>query len=223
MRIYVMVLTFQYVFFSGAFTMEHYFQRAMLANAVVCALRVHQRIPSMQLSRAQLAQCLQEDSAHYLIYSFIFLMSAKSMTLALVPVFGYALLHACHFSQKIISECGQQVPFVNRLRSLTNTVAKNQSSMFQFISMTEIIILPTIVLMVFKGQCNLVGVIMYYKFITFRYMSRRNPYTRMTFHEGRRAAYMAANNPSCPGIVKSALDRGVALCCRLAPAYQPQQ
>ena len=55
--------------------MAQYFQRAMLANGIVCALRLHQRVPEFRFSRHHLALLLQEDSAHYLIYSLIFLAS----------------------------------------------------------------------------------------------------------------------------------------------------
>ena len=55
--------------------MQQYFRRAIIANGVVCALRLHQRIPHFGLSRCHLGLILQEDSAHYLIYSIIFLMT----------------------------------------------------------------------------------------------------------------------------------------------------
>jgi len=53
--------------------MKQYFQRAMLANGVVCALRLHQRVPEFRLSRLHFAMLLLEDSCHYLIFSVIFL------------------------------------------------------------------------------------------------------------------------------------------------------
>lgn len=53
--------------------MGQYFQRAMLANGVICALRLHQRVPEFRFSRAHFALLLTEDSAHYLLYTLIFL------------------------------------------------------------------------------------------------------------------------------------------------------
>jgi hypothetical protein len=38
-----------------------------MANAATSALRLHQRVPSVQLSRQFLAGLLLEDSAHYLV------------------------------------------------------------------------------------------------------------------------------------------------------------
>lgn len=53
----------------------NFYQRALLANALTSALRLHQRLPHFQLSRAFLAQALQEDSCHYLLYSLILVNS----------------------------------------------------------------------------------------------------------------------------------------------------
>lgn len=54
---------------------SNFYQRALLANALTSALRLHQRLPRFQLSRAFLAQALQEDSCHYLLYSLILVNS----------------------------------------------------------------------------------------------------------------------------------------------------
>ncbi len=54
---------------------NNFYQRALLANALTSALRLHQRLPRFQLSRAFLAQALQEDSCHYLLYSLILVNS----------------------------------------------------------------------------------------------------------------------------------------------------
>lgn len=53
----------------------NFYQRALLANALTSALRLHQRLPHFQLSRAFLSQALQEDSCHYLLYSLILVNS----------------------------------------------------------------------------------------------------------------------------------------------------
>lgn len=63
-----------------------FYQRALLANALTSALRLHQRLPHFQLSRAFLAQALLEDSCHYLLYSLIFVNS--------YPV--TSILYLCH-------------------------------------------------------------------------------------------------------------------------------
>lgn len=57
----------------SAFDMKHFFTRAMLANGIICALRLHQRIPEFKLTRHHFALVMSEDSGHYLMFSLIFL------------------------------------------------------------------------------------------------------------------------------------------------------
>lgn len=45
-------------------------------NAATSALRLHQRVPRVQLTRQFLETLLLEDSCHYLFYSLIFLYAA---------------------------------------------------------------------------------------------------------------------------------------------------
>lgn len=64
-----------YIWFCRPHAAANFYQRALLANALTSALRLHQRLPHFQLSRAFLAQALQEDSCHYLLYSLILVNS----------------------------------------------------------------------------------------------------------------------------------------------------
>uniref|UniRef100_A0A1B0D8Z5 Uncharacterized protein n=2 Tax=Phlebotomus papatasi TaxID=29031 RepID=A0A1B0D8Z5_PHLPP len=59
--------------------------------------------------------------------------------------------------------------------------------------------------------------LIYYHFLTLRYSSRRNPYTRNIFYECRLAAEMLANNPSMPAIVSKIIRAGISFVSRLAP------
>lgn len=61
--------------FCSPYAAANFYQRALLANALTSALRLHQRLPHIQLSRAFLAQALQEDSCHYLLFSLILVNS----------------------------------------------------------------------------------------------------------------------------------------------------
>lgn len=61
--------------FCRPYAAANFYQRALLANALTSALRLHQRLPRFQLSRTFLAQALQEDSCHYLLYSLILVNS----------------------------------------------------------------------------------------------------------------------------------------------------
>lgn len=65
----------------------------------------------------------------------------------------------------------------------------------------------------------------YYHFLTLRYTSRRNPYTRHMFHELRLGTEAFANNPKVPGIVSKVLHGGVKVVSKFCPptAVQPPQ
>lgn len=68
-----------------------------------------------------------------------------------------------------------------------------------------------------SGYCGLLTPFVYYYFVTWRYASRRNPYTRNTFRELRVVAERLAARPAAPGAVRSALLACVQLVCRMAP------
>lgn len=57
------------------------FYKALLGNAAVSALRLHQRVPAREiaLSREFVARFFLEDSAHYLFYSLIFMNVAPNL------------------------------------------------------------------------------------------------------------------------------------------------
>ncbi|ETE57318.1 Transmembrane protein 33 [Ophiophagus hannah] len=122
-----------------------FYQRALLANALTSALRLHQRLPHFQLSRAFLSQALLEDSCHYLLYSLIFARGSDSL------------------------------PF---LRNLLDKLNANQQNILKFIACNEIFLMPATVFMLFSGQGSLLQPFIYYRFLTLRYSSRRNPYCR---------------------------------------------
>lgn len=52
------------------------YSKALLANAATSALRLHQRLPRVAMTREFFGQLFMEDSAHYLLYSMMFLYSA---------------------------------------------------------------------------------------------------------------------------------------------------
>nr|XP_002129462.1 transmembrane protein 33 [Ciona intestinalis] len=220
MRCYAIFLSIQYMFFCSAFDMGHYFQRAMLANGVVCALRLHQRVPQFRLTRVHFSMLLQEDSAHYLIYSLIFL-TCHPITIALMPVAVFALLHASSFTRQMIDMHGSNsYPFA---RKLINHVAKHQATLFRFVALNEVLILPTVVAMLIMGRASVFAPFLYYKFVHYRYLSTRNPYSRVIFYELRMSAEVLSRNPNCPSILSSSLLKGITFVSKLAPPYQQQQ
>lgn len=79
---------FSLCFFLRPVAAANFYQRALLANALTSALRLHQRLPHFQLSRAFLAQALQEDSCHYLLYSLILVNSHPITSILFATLLG---------------------------------------------------------------------------------------------------------------------------------------
>nr|CAB3267095.1 transmembrane protein 33 [Phallusia mammillata] len=220
MRWYTVILSIQYMFFCSAFEMGQYFQRAIVANAVVCALRLHQRVPQFRFSREHLALLTQEDSCHYLIFSMIFL-SCHPITIALMPVIVFGVLHASSFTRQIMDMHGSNsYPFA---RKIINHIAKNQAVLFRFTALNEILLMPTVFMMLISGRATLFAPFLYYKFLQYRYLSRRNPYSRMVFYELRMVAESMSRNPNCPQFLASLIIRMISAISNLAPSVQPEQ
>ncbi|XP_059050223.1 Krueppel homolog 2 [Achroia grisella] len=195
------------------------FYKALLANAAISALRLHQRIPAREisLSREFLTRFFLEDSAHYLFYSLIF-MNVTPNLLILLPIFLFALLHAASYSLTILDTLGQNSMWVARL--LISLVEFQSRNILRVAALAEILVFPLIVGMALFGYCGLVTPFVYYYFVTWRYTSRRNPYTRNMFRELRTAAEKQAARPALPAPIKSALLGGVQLVCRMAPPVE---
>ncbi|KAJ7414481.1 hypothetical protein WISP_83682 [Willisornis vidua] len=172
-----------------------FYQRALLANALTSALRLHQRLPHFQLSRAFLAQALLEDSCHYLLYSLIFVNSypvttkipglvmsvvfvvrAAWMTCNIITIHTNPdLANFMKHLEGVLARSSNSLPF---LRNLLEKLNANQQNILKFIACNEIFLMPATVFMLFSGQGSLLQPFIYYRFLTLRYSSRRNPYCR---------------------------------------------
>merc|ERR1712002_195937 len=106
---------------------------------------------------------------------------------------------------------------------MTNMVAKNQVKIFQVIAMTEAMLMPIMIVQLISGNAGLLSPFLYYKFVQYRYMSRRNPYCRLVFYESRCAIHQFSMKPSCPSFVRNIINRGIDITCKLAPQVQPVQ
>ncbi|XP_067852998.1 transmembrane protein 33-like isoform X2 [Heptranchias perlo] len=145
LRLFTLVSTFFFLFpIFGVVEGGHFYQRALLANALTSACRLHQRLPRFQFSRAYVTQALLEDSCHYLLYSLIFITSYP-ITLCLVPVAVFSLLHATAYTRKILDIIGpNSIPWV---RSFLDKMTTHQQSLFKFIACNEILLMPAAVFM----------------------------------------------------------------------------
>lgn len=192
-----------------------FYQRALISSAATSALRLHQRLPNFQFSRAFMTTLFAEDSCHYLFFSIIFLNSYP-ITMALVPVFLFGLLHASTYTKNLLNLGGPTSMMM--VRNLINKLQLHQTNVLRFIACAEIFLMPAVIVMVFSGKCTIFHPFVYYRFLALRYSSRRNPYCRTLFMELRLTVEHVANKPQCPQVVKNIAYKMIAFISRLAPA-----
>merc|ERR1719278_1454686 len=196
------------------------YYKALMASAATSALRLHQRLPQVQLSRQFLYQFLLEDSAHYLFFSLIFLYAAP-ITLVLAPVVLFALLHFASYSLTLLDNLGQNSWWGARM--LISLVEFQSRNILRLVAFHEVFLLPFTVMMIFAGKTNLVTPFLYYRFLSLRYTSRRNPYCRTICHELRMSLEALAYNPKCPSFVRSLIYKAIGLAVSLAPQMEASQ
>lgn len=213
-RIMTVIFTILFFFPIMGGNSYSFYQRALLSNAATSALRLYQRLPNFQLTRVYFGQLMMEDSCHYLLYSLIFINS-YSITMALAPLFLFALLHACAYTKAVLNIIGS-----SSLQFVLNLISKLESqqvNLLRFIACNEIFLMPGIVLMIFFAKASLFLPFIYYRFLTMRYSSRRNPYCRTLFSEMRTTVEVLCSKPQCPHFLRNLCYKGIAVISRLAP------
>ncbi|XP_059488007.1 Krueppel homolog 2 [Neocloeon triangulifer] len=190
------------------------YYKALMANAATSALRLHLRLPQVQLSQQFFAQLVAEDSCHYLFFSLIFLY-VSPLALVLLPVVLFAMLHSASYSLTLLDQLGQNSWWGARM--LISLVEFQSVNILRMVAFTEILLMPFVFIMIFLGKAGLLTPFIYYNFLTLRYSSRRNPYTRNMFREIRVNLENVANKPSFPAFLKGPVHSGIALVSRLAP------
>ncbi|RNA18630.1 transmembrane 33-like [Brachionus plicatilis] len=192
------------------------YQKAILASAAISALKLHQRLQNerFQLSREYFSKIIVEDSFHYLLYSLIFL-NTSPITVVLVPIASFSIMHVSTYSQKLLGVLGMSS--IGFVRKAIDLVIAKQRDIMLFVAINEILLAPTIIVMIFMGKCGLMVPFIYYRFICMRYQSRRNPYSREIFAQLRLAINMYTNNANCPQFVKNLANNMINLVNRLAP------
>ncbi|XP_043191912.1 transmembrane protein 33-like [Amphibalanus amphitrite] len=190
------------------------FSKCLVATVATSALRLHQRVPQLQLSRQFLATLMAEDACHYLFFALIFLYSSPT-TLVLVPPTLFAVLHAASYALRLLDMAGQNNSIFSRYLMSLEFQSQN---ILRAVALFEIILMPYTIIMLFTGRGSLLTPFVYYRFLSLRYSSYRNPYSRTMFHELRRMAETQAASPSCPALVATLLRRGVTLTLSLSPA-----
>jgi hypothetical protein len=144
------------------------------------------------------------------MYSLLFL-SGSPMTIVLIPITTYAILHSCSFLSQILTN-------YIVIKSYLDRITENHANLLRFVALNEIILMPLLILSIFVARSNLLLIFMYYRFLTLRYTSHRNPYTRTLFYELRQNVEGLCRRPACPAIVGRICQNAIAFINRLAPA-----
>lgn len=214
-RILTIFFTFFFIIPVLGYDLNALYQKALLASAATSALKLHQRMSGtpFQLSRVYFANLIIEDSCHYLLYALIFMNNAP-VTITLMPVAGFALLHIASYSKTLLTLSGIQISF---LKKAADIVCAKDKDLMRFVAINEIIMCPTILIMIFAGKCGIFVPFIYYRFICMRYQSRRNPYNRIMFYELRVMIEHYTTQPSCPRFIGQCSQHLINLVSRMAP------
>lgn len=213
LRCVTIVFTFLYVIPIAGNQMSSY-QKTLISAAATNALRLHQRLGGIQFSREFVGRVFLEDSCHYLFYS-ILLLSAAPITMGLMPVVLFAVLHSSSFIIQLLNVGHYNATSAWRL--LNNFVNSYSNNLLLLIACCEIFLMPMLIVAIFTGRGNIFMPFVYYRFLTFRYMSRRNPNTRVAFYQMRVALEQAVCRPGCPGAIRNLAHKLIAIVERLAP------
>ncbi|KAI7694075.1 Transmembrane protein 33 [Sarcoptes scabiei] len=214
-RAATLLFTFLYLVPITSFSSSNLYQKALLSNAAISALRLHERLPPFRFSRDYLAMLLMEDSAHYLFFSIIFLMN-QPISLVLLPISLFAFLHSCSAFLNIINNVESNTFMKRTLES----VLQNQRQILLTIALTEITLMPTILFAILAGLASILTPFLYYRFVSLRYASRRNPYSQQAFHWLRISIENFASSQNCPVFLRGYIYKLIDLVCRFSPAVQ---
>jgi len=213
-RLMTIVFTFLYVVPIFGSSVNFYY-KALLANAATSALRLHQRVTVVSLTRVFVTQLILEDSCHYLFYSLIFVY-CNPITLAILPVMLFAILHFANFSLALLDGLGCNNMWIARLFI---SMAEFQTvNILRGAAGAEIFTMLFTIIYTLLGRASLLTPFLYYRFLTLRYSSRRNHYTRTMFHEIRLYMDQLSVSTKCPTILSRLINKTVNLVSRLAPA-----
>ncbi|XP_053975135.1 Krueppel homolog 2 [Hylaeus anthracinus] len=215
-RLFTIIFTIGYIIpiFGNPYNIYY---KALMSSAATSALRLHQRVPRVQLNRPFLNLLFLEDSFHYLFYSLIFLYAAP-VTLVLIPIFLFALMHFASYLLTLLDCLGQNSLWGARLS--ISIVEFQSRNILRLCALSEIIILPFTVLLVFTGRAGLLTPIIYYQFLKSRLESQRNPFTRNVFYELRNRLSSISRRQSLPEIVRRMIQGLLLLTQQMVPIRQ---
>ncbi|MCP9259343.1 Transmembrane protein 33 [Dirofilaria immitis] len=124
-RIVTVLCTFYFILPLGTRSSQYSaYSKAFAAAAATNALRVHQRVGGLRFTREFLSTVLMEDSCHYLIYCVLFITSTP-VTMALMPIFLYGLLHSMNFAIQICYAVGKAANVADKISELIRQHTQN--------------------------------------------------------------------------------------------------
>jgi len=103
-RLFTVVCTFFFIVPISGYDLNALYQKSLMSSAATSALKLHQRMAGVpfQLNRVYLSHLIIEDSFHYLLFALVF-MSSAPITIVLMPITGFALLHVANYIQTLIN------------------------------------------------------------------------------------------------------------------------
>uniref|UniRef100_A0AC34Q6L9 Transmembrane protein 33 n=1 Tax=Panagrolaimus sp. JU765 TaxID=591449 RepID=A0AC34Q6L9_9BILA len=217
-RMLTIIFAIQYILPStDASHSKSVYSKAFIAAGVSYAFRLYQRVGgmfSMQNLNAMLLQTIfMEDSTHYLLYCFTFPMSTP-VTMALIPIVALSFYNAIGYVHKLAQETGTGVVFAQKLNDFR---AQQSNNILSLVACAEIFNFPVFFALIFTGRCNIFFPFLYFRFLTFRYSSRRNPHTRLVFASLKQNLLQVTNHQSCPAIVRTGILKAINLVEKVAP------
>lgn len=216
-RLFTIICTFFYVIPISGYDLNALYTKSLASSAATSALKLHQRMSGVpfQLNRVYFGQLILEDSFHYLVYALIF-MNNSPITMIQMPIAGFAVLHCAAYLKTLINLNGSETSY-GPVRQLVNKITSKDKDIMRFVAINEIMIFPTLIFMIFVGKVTLFMPFVYYRFLSMRYQSRRNPYNKQMFYELRITIEYLISKPNCPQIVRNLCQRGIGTISRMAP------
>ncbi|XP_037073116.1 transmembrane protein 33-like [Pollicipes pollicipes] len=182
---------------------------ALAGALLTSALRLRLRLPPARLSREFAAAVLLEDATHYMLYALLFLYPPP-LGPVLVPTTLLGFLHSHTYLLQLLDTLGPGRG--GPARFLLSQVEQRSHAILTVVALTEIILLPYCITLLFAGRSWVPVPFVYYRFLTLRFSSRRNPHTRALFSAARRAAEATADSTTCPApALSGVVGAGAAL------------
>ncbi|KAE9554568.1 hypothetical protein FO519_002207 [Halicephalobus sp. NKZ332] len=217
LRMLTIFFGIQYLLPSGsAEYSKSVYTKAFVASGFSNAFRLYQRAAPNgfpNINREFLVSLMLEDSVHYILYSMIFSTNTP-VTMALIPIVAFAWYNSVAYIQRFSQATGNGISVAQKLNEFR---VQQSANILSLVACAEIFNFPIFFALIFTGRCNIFFPVLYFRFLTFRYASRRNPYSRIVFASLKQSLVQVTSSPSCPQVIRSAILNSINLVERFAP------